>query len=95
MDKNELVKTAALAKLKLNEKERGKLATEVSVMLENFSLMMKADIEGIKPTTQILQQKNRTRRDEANLVPRDNLSNEILNEAHEIEDRFIVIPHAI
>jgi len=92
MDKGELIKTATLAKLKLDEKEVEKLALEVSAMLENFSLMMEADIDGLEPTTQTLQQENRTRSDSPGS---SNLSNDLLERVPEREDRFIVIPNVI
>ena len=103
MDKSELVKTAALAKLKLGENEVEKLAVEVTAMLENFSLMSEADIEGLEPTTQTLQQKNRTRRDARsdrdaiNRVSTDRMSlcDEILDRVPEREERFIVIPNVM
>ena len=92
MDKNELFKTAALAKLKLDEEEADKLASEVSAMLENFSAMMEADVEGLEPTTQNLQKENRTRSD---VSGSSNLSNNLLNRVPEREDRFIVIPNVL
>ena len=98
MDKSELVKTAALAKLKLDENEVETLALEVTAMLENFSLMMEADIDGLEPTTQTLQQENRTRRDERSgerPFATRNLSNDLLDRVPEREDRFIVIPNVI
>ncbi|MBI9099456.1 MAG: Asp-tRNA(Asn)/Glu-tRNA(Gln) amidotransferase subunit GatC [Spirochaetaceae bacterium] len=95
MDKGELVKTAALAKLKLDENEVETLAIEVSAMLENFSMMMEADVEGLEPTTQTLQQENRTRRDEGPIDSGDNLSNDLLERVPEKEGRFIVIPNVI
>ena len=95
MDKSELVKTAALAKLKLDENEVEKLAVEVTAMLENFSIMMEADVDGLEPTTQTLQQENRTRRDAINRVSTVNLSNDLLDRVPEREDRFIVIPNVI
>ena len=92
MDKNELFKTAALAKLKLDEEEADKLASEVSAMLENFSAMMEADVEGLEPTTQNLQKENRTRSD---VSGSSNLSNNLLNRVPEREDRFILIPNVL
>jgi len=92
MDKNELFKTAALAKLKLDEEEADKLASEVSAMLENFSAMMEADVEGLEPTTQTLQKENRTRSD---VSGSSNLSNNLLNRVPEREDRFILIPNVL
>ena len=92
MDRDELLKTAALAKLKLDESEVEKLAVEVTAMLENFSAMMDADIEGLEPTTQTLQQENRTRSDSPGY---SNLSDKLLDRVPEREDRFIVIPNVI
>ncbi|MBN2656860.1 MAG: Asp-tRNA(Asn)/Glu-tRNA(Gln) amidotransferase subunit GatC [Spirochaetales bacterium] len=92
MDKNELFKTAALAKLKLDDEEADKLAAEVSAMLDNFSAMMEADVEGLEPTTQTLQKENRTRSDSTGS---SNLSNQLLDRVPEREDRFIVIPNVM
>lgn len=92
MDKNELFKTAALAKLKLDDSEAEKLAVEVSAMLDNFSAMMEADVEGLEPTTQTLQKENRTRSDSPGS---SNLSNELLNRVPDSEDRFILIPNVL
>jgi aspartyl-tRNA(Asn)/glutamyl-tRNA(Gln) amidotransferase subunit C len=92
MDKSELLKTAALAKLKLDENEVEKLALEVTAMLENFSAMMEADVDGLEATIQTLQQENRTRSDSPGS---SNLSNELLKRVPVREDRFIVIPNVI
>ena len=95
MDKSELAKTAALAKLKLDENETERLVLEVTAMLDNFSAMMEADIEGLGLTTQTLQQENRTRRDAINRVSTVNLSNDLLDRVPEREGRFIVIPNVL
>ncbi len=92
MDKRELMRTAVLAKLKLDENEVDRLAVEVTAMLENFSAMMEADINGLEPTIQTLQQENRTRSDSPGF---SNISDNLLNSAPEKEDRFIVIPNVI
>ncbi len=92
MEKSELLKTAVLAKLKLDENEVERLAVEVTAMLENFSTMMEADVEGLEPTTQTLQQENRTRSDSPGY---SNISDNLLNSAPEKEDRFIVVPNVI
>ncbi|MBB6480471.1 Asp-tRNA(Asn)/Glu-tRNA(Gln) amidotransferase subunit GatC [Spirochaeta isovalerica] len=92
MDKNELFKTAALAKLKMDDEEADKLAAEVSAMLDNFSAMMEADVKGLEPTTQTLQKENRTRSDSPGS---SNLSNNLLDRVPEREDRFIVIPNVM
>jgi aspartyl-tRNA(Asn)/glutamyl-tRNA(Gln) amidotransferase subunit C len=99
MDKGELLKTAALAKLRLDESEVDKLAIEVTAMLENFSAMMDADVEGLEPTTQTLQQENRTRsdicRDAISCISTNNFSDTLLERVPLREDRFIVIPNVI
>lgn len=99
MDKSELFRTASLAKLKLDDSEAEKLAEEVSAMLENFSAMMEADVEGLEPTTQTLQKENRTRSDICRVSRDDstdaNMSDDLLERVPEREDRFIVIPNVL
>ena len=92
MEKSELFKTAALAKLKLDESEAEKLAGEVTAMLDNFSAMMEAHVEGLEPTTQTLQKENRTRSDRPGS---SNISDSLLERVPEREERFILIPNVL
>ncbi len=93
MDLKELYITAELAKLDLSEEEALKLSKEVSRMLEYFSMMMKVDVEGLDPTSYILQKENRTREDS---IPEEERNPDgILEMAPERDDRFFVIPNVL
>ncbi len=93
MDLKELYTTAELAKLELNKMEAEKLALEVSKMLEYFSVMMNVDVSGLEPTNYVLQKVNRTRPDKA--AHEKNLSKEIMENAPERDENFIVIPNVL
>ncbi len=92
MERGELIKTAALAKLELNEIEIEQLTLEVQAILEYFSVMDEADVEGLKPTTQVMLKENRTRSDRSGC---SNISDEILSQVPCEEDRFIIIPSVL
>jgi len=92
MKLEELYVTAKLAKLDLGEKEAEKLAEEVSRMLEYFSVMEKVDVAGLEATVQTLGRANRTRED---IVTSDDVTDKMLSNAPEREDRFIIIPKVI
>ena len=92
MKLDELYVTAKLAKLDLGEKEAEKLAEEVSRMLEDFVVMEQVDVTGLKPTVQTLGRANRIRED---IVSSVDVSDKILRNAPETEDRFIIIPKVL
>ncbi len=92
MNLDELYITAKLAKLDLGEKEAEKLAEEVSRMLEYFSVMEKVDVAGLEATVQTLGRVNRTRND---LVYSVDVTEKMLLNAPQREDRFIIIPKVL
>lgn len=93
MDTNELLKTAALAQLELNENEIPRFAEAVSRMLDNFALMSEfstASVSDSEPADKVSSAS--LRRD----VPVSNGNNEsLLNNAPERDDRFFVIPNVL
>ena len=91
MEREELDTTAQLARLELSEEETRRFEQAVFQMLEYFSKMREFDVEGLPPTAQ-LKQTNTTRADRT-FVQQDSTS--ILNNAPELEDRFIVIPNVL
>ncbi len=92
MDSSELAVTARMARLALSEEELEKLGKAVEQMLAHFSHMKEIDVEGLAPTTHALLRENRLRDD----VPDDlNLSDSLLENAPEREERFIVIPNVL
>jgi len=93
MEKNDLYITAQMARLELSETEALELEEAVSQMLEYFEKMKEVDVTDLEPTTHALLKDNRLRKDE----PADKKSKpkDILKNAPELEDRFIVIPNVL
>ncbi len=98
MNENELRVTAELAEIELGEAEFASLAEAVSEMIGYFETMLEADVEHLEPTTHALLRRNRTRRDrvptDADADPELDLD-ALLENAPELEDRFIVIPNVL
>lgn len=93
MDRSELDITAELALLDLSDDERASLERGVADLLEYFSLMDSIDVSDLAPTTHALLEGNRLRPD----VPREesDVADAILEQAPELEDRFIAIPNVL
>ena len=91
MDKSELITTAALAKLSLEENEAQKLTEMVDQMLSYFSKMMEVEVDHLAPTTHAFQEENVVRSDE----PRPGNPEALLDRAPERDDRFITIPNVL
>jgi aspartyl-tRNA(Asn)/glutamyl-tRNA(Gln) amidotransferase subunit C len=92
MDRSELGVTAALALLELSDDESAGLEQAVSQLLEHFSIMAALDVDGLEPTTHALQEVNRLR---ADAPAHSDLADEILDQAPDLEDRFIAIPNVL
>ena len=75
-----------------NEEEAEKLKTAISQMLEYFEKMKEVDVTDLEPTTHALLKTNRVRSDKP--VEKTN-PDDILENAPELEDRFIVIPNVL
>ena len=96
MDTRELHTTASLAQLSLSEAEAERLSREVSRMLDYFSRMREIDVDSLEPTTHTFSKVNRLRTDSE--VHGEHLSfmaDALLDNAPELEDRFIVIPNVL
>lgn len=94
MDRSELDITAELALLDLSDDERSGLESGVARLLEYFSVMDAVDVSDLEPTTHALQEGNRLRADIARDEPAD-VADEILEQAPDLEDRFIAIPNVL
>ena len=92
MDAAELVMTARMARLTLSEEEREKLREAVEQMLAYFSHMKEIDVDGLAPTTHALLRENRLRDD---VEDDPGISDTLLGNAPEREERFIVIPNVL
>ena len=64
LSREDVLKLAALSKLKLSDKEIESLRGELSEILEYVEKLEKADVEGIQPTYQVSGLKNIFRKDE-------------------------------
>ena len=91
MERNELEITAQLARLELPEEDARRLEGAVAQMLEYFSKMRELDVEGLAPTTQLVED-NRTRGD--TIVAYEGADRLFANAA-ELEERFIAIPNVL
>ena len=92
MDASELAATARMARLSLSAEDFEKLGTAVEQMLAHFSHMRNIDVEGLAPTTHALLRENRLREDTEN--PAGHVD-QLLDNAPEREERFIVVPNVL
>ena len=92
MDLQELSTTARMARLALTPTEMEKLGKAVEQMLRHFSHMKEIDVEGLAPTTHALLRENRTREDAERA---GDLSDALLKNAPQLEERFIVVPNVL
>lgn len=96
IDKDELYKTADLAMLGLTDAEAEKLSEAISQMLEYFSVMSNIDVDGLEPTTHALAKTNRYREDTVHETEGNReRADKLVENAPEVEDRFIVIPNVL
>ncbi len=93
MDRSEIDLTAELALLDMDSDERDRLERGVLELLEYFAAMNAVDIRGLEPTTHALQEGNRLRPDDPRTDP--SIADDILEQAPDLEDRFIAIPNVL
>jgi aspartyl-tRNA(Asn)/glutamyl-tRNA(Gln) amidotransferase subunit C len=90
LNKEELLVTAQMARLRLTETEVERFRQAVEQMLEHFSRMKNVNVDGLEPTTNALLTQNRLRAD----VFKKN-ENDLMSLAPEREDEFISIPNIL
>lgn len=96
MDTRELYTTSSLAQLSLSEAEAETLSREVSRMLDYFSRMREIGVDSLEPTTHTFSKVNRLRTDsEVHGERLSVMADSLLDNAPELEDRFIVIPNVL
>ena len=69
IDRDQVLHVARLARLRLSEEEVGSMAGEMSKILEHIEKMSEVDLEGVEPTSHVVQLQNVLRED----VPRPSL----------------------
>lgn len=92
MDRKELDITAELANIELSDTEAERLAQAVSQMVEYFAMMDELELDDAPREHHILNSKNALRSDASR---ESNLSDDILEQAPDLEDRFIAIPNVL
>lgn len=90
--KDNIIKTAQLARIALNEEEIEKMSKELTTILDCFNKISKLNTENIEPTTHILDIKNSNREDE---IKKSLDINEAIKNAPKKSNTFIVVPKII
>ena len=93
MDRGELALTAELALIELDDARLEQFEQSVGELLDHFAAMNSFDVTGLVPTTHALAEDNRLRSDSAGTAPE--LPDMILDQASDLEDRFISIPNVL
>jgi aspartyl-tRNA(Asn)/glutamyl-tRNA(Gln) amidotransferase subunit C len=89
IDRAQVLHVARLARLRLSEEEVDRMAGEMSTILEHVETMNELDLEGIEPTTHVVELQNVLRED----VPRDSLPRErALEQAPDAADGGFRVP---
>src|SRR3954453_14243355 len=93
IDREQVLHVAKLTRLKVTDAEGDRMAEEVSKILEHVETMNELDLEGVEPTSHVVDLTNVLRED----VPRPSLDREVaLEQAPDAtESRFgVLIPGA-
>jgi aspartyl-tRNA(Asn)/glutamyl-tRNA(Gln) amidotransferase subunit C len=64
ISREQVLHVARLARLRLSEEEVGRMAGELSGILEHVDRMGKLDLEGVEPTSHVVELENVLRADE-------------------------------
>jgi len=89
IDREQVLHVARLARLRLSEQEVDRMAGEMSTILGHVETMNELDLEGIEPTSHVVELQNVLRED----VPRDCLPRErALEQAPDVADGGFRVP---
>jgi len=89
IDRAQVLHVAKLARLRLSEEEVGRMAGELSGILEHVDRIGKLDLEGVEPTSHVVELENVLRADE----PWESLPREVaLASAPEPSDGAFRVP---
>jgi aspartyl-tRNA(Asn)/glutamyl-tRNA(Gln) amidotransferase subunit C len=84
LTRDDVLKLAALSKLRLSDEEVEKLRSELSEILDYVDMLNEVDVTGLEPTYQVTGLKNVTRADEVKDYGYD--TSELLNNAPAVQD---------
>jgi aspartyl-tRNA(Asn)/glutamyl-tRNA(Gln) amidotransferase subunit C len=89
IDREQVLHVARLARLRLSDEEVAKMATELSNILEHIERISSLDLDGVPPTTHVVEVSNALRADE----PVPSLSRDvILEQAPAVQDGGFLVP---
>jgi aspartyl-tRNA(Asn)/glutamyl-tRNA(Gln) amidotransferase subunit C len=89
IDREQVLHVARLARLELTDEEVGTIAGELSNILEHIEKIGELDLDGVPPTTHVIEVANALRPDE----PRPSLPREVvLAAAPEVADYGFSVP---
>jgi aspartyl-tRNA(Asn)/glutamyl-tRNA(Gln) amidotransferase subunit C len=89
IDREQVLHVARLARLELSEQEVDRMAGEMSTILGHVETMNELDLEGVEPTSHVVELQNVLRED----VPRDCLPRErALEQAPDAADGGFRVP---
>ena len=89
IDRDQVLYVAKLARLRLSDEEVDRMAPELSKILEHVERMDELDLEGVEPTTHVVELQNVLRED----VPRPSLPTErALEPAPDVGDGGFRVP---
>ncbi len=92
IDKNTVTKIARLARIKVEESEKDKVAGELSNILKMIEELNAVNTEGVEPLTSVVQMKMHARED---IVTDGGIPEKILKNAPESTAGFFVVPKVV
>ena len=89
IDRDQVLHVARLARLKLTDEEVERMAVELSAVLDHIEMMSELDLDGVEPTSHVVELENVLRPDE----PRPSWPREkILEAAPDASDEGFRVP---
>jgi aspartyl-tRNA(Asn)/glutamyl-tRNA(Gln) amidotransferase subunit C len=89
IDRDEVLHVARLARLALSDEEVERMARELSAVLDHIEHISELDLEGVPPTTHVIDVAGALREDE----PRPSLPREVaLEQAPAVQDGGFLVP---
>jgi len=92
IDKNTVTKIARLARIKVEESEKDKLAAELSNILKMIEELDAVNTEGVEPLTSVVQMQMHARED---VVTDGGIPEKILANAPDQTAGFFVVPKVV
>ncbi|MFW5801262.1 MAG: Asp-tRNA(Asn)/Glu-tRNA(Gln) amidotransferase subunit GatC [Spirochaeta sp.] len=92
IEDRELEVTAELAQIELSTEDTDRLREAVSKMVDYFATMADVDVTGLAPMTHVYAEINRVR---ADVHVQYSGTDELLENAADLEDRFIAVPNVL